>query len=99
MSNTVSCTVLPENGEYIDAPYIFLSGDDLIIEPGLGLTPESYEIYAGGEVACQSYETCVNLSEALYYLEAGTYDVHVVAWGNNDTVKSPNSNYVSYTVW
>lgn len=99
MSNTVSCTVQPENGEYIDAPYIFLSGDDLIIEPGLGLTPESYEIYAGGEVACQSYETSVNLSEALSYLEAGTYDVHVVAWGNNDTVKSPDSNSVSYTIW
>ena len=99
MSNTVSCTVRPENGEYIDAPYIFLSGDDLIIEPGMGLTPESYEVYVGGEVACQTTEPCVDLLSSLYYLEAGTYEVFVVAWGNNDTVKSPNSNSISYTVW
>ena len=41
----------------------------------------------------------MNLSEVLSYLEAGTYDVFVVAWGNNETVKSPNSNSVSYTIW
>ena len=99
MSNTVSCTVRPENGEYIDAPYIFFSGDDLIIEPGMGLTPESYEVYVGGEVAYQTIEPSVNLSSVLDYLEAGTYEVFVVAWGNNDTVKSSNSNSVSYTVW
>lgn len=86
-----------ESAATFEPPQISLEGSILKMTPGTADT-ESYEIYAGGEVAYVTDQTTVDLAEILDYLGAGTYTVYVTAWRNDSKEQSERSNSISYTI-